>query len=190
LRRSRARTRAFALAWGACFRSRVCLGPRSGTWFRLDAGPGPDAGFPLRLRPGLGGGLRMRRRPDWALGFSLLCRKAGQGNQAQGNGKQNVGETATHEKWSAAAGAFDARRGALRRFSGASAYRHCCRELPSPTWRGWPNDGRSHHSHPQPSPSPSSRWGSDPTTRTGAMPMARMSAQSRSGGGGGTQPPA
>lgn len=52
------------------------------------------------------------------------------------------------------------------------------------------NDGRSHHSHPNPSPSPSSRWGSDPTTRTGAMPIARMSAQSRSGGGVGTQPPA
>ncbi len=40
----------------------------------------------------------MRRRPDWALGFSLLCREADQGNQAYGNGKQNVGETARHKK--------------------------------------------------------------------------------------------
>jgi hypothetical protein len=42
----------------------------------------------------------MRRRPDGALGFSLLCREAGQDNQAHGNGKQNVGEMTTHEKWS------------------------------------------------------------------------------------------
>jgi hypothetical protein len=42
----------------------------------------------------------MRRRPDWALGFCLLCREADQGNQAYGNGKQNLGGMTTHEKWS------------------------------------------------------------------------------------------
>lgn len=45
------------------------------------------------------------------------------------------------------------------------------------------------YSHPIPSLSPSRRCGSDPMTRTGAMPRARMWPQSTSGGYGGTQPP-
>jgi len=56
---------------------------------------------------------------------------------------------------------------------------------------GEPNEYcAAHYSQPQPSWSPSRRCGSEPTTRTGASPIALMSLQSRSGGGGGMQAPA
>lgn len=59
----------------------------------------------------------------------------------------------------------------------------------STAWTGWSSSREPPYSQPIPSLSPSRRCGSDPITRTGAIPRARMWPQSTSGGYGGTQPP-